>query len=404
MKVTFNLENFGIDTTSKKIGDLSLTTLNSILSLIAHKYLYSKTETASISSKHLKSINHEYKKYLEFLKKNEIIMTGNYVVGVHSRIYYFTDFFKKFGKIKTIKSTKNDEKQELIQDYPVGIDNYVVTKLEEDFHSLKFNGTPVKKKLKIDTLDLEVYDFKKYLGSSLNIERLKNNDLYFNWKTGRVYSNFCNCNKETRLNNFMFDNRLMNLDISSSFPMWLSVWCIEKGIDITDIDFIEFVSAIKNQTLYDMLRKKLNKIKDSDGKYYESKKIKKFYSKSETKIEFSKWLNGKEKNTVTNNLMKMYFPSIYDIVDRIKYKMYDELVKLETSFIMNDIVKKLYEQIEGIKIVTCHDEIYFEKRFHPQVQQIWTDEINNIYNKLPIEEEIVEDFDFGILGIEELDF
>ena len=97
-----------------------------------------------------------------------------------------------------------------------------------------------------------------------------------------------------------------------------------------------------------------------------------------------KWINGEEKNDIINNMFSIYYGPIFKLVDRTKYKMYDELVKLETNFIMNIIIKKLYK-IRGIKILTCHDQIYFQEKYSSEVEIIWNAELVKMYNLLPVE-------------------
>jgi hypothetical protein len=74
---------------------------------------------------------------------------------------------------------------------------------------------------------------------------------------------------------------------------------------------------------------------------------------------------------------------MFDIVDRLRFKMYDELVLMETDFIMNQMVATLYSQVRGIKILTCHDEIYFQEKFKEQVTEIWIEGLQSLYDQLP---------------------
>jgi len=63
--------------------------------------------------------------------------------------------------------------------------------------------------------------------------------------------------------------------------------------------------------------------------------------------------------------------------------MYEQLVSLETNFIFNIICARLYAEIPNIQIITCHDEIYFEQKFMPQVETIWSEELMKVYETLP---------------------
>jgi len=84
--------------------------------------------------------------------------------------------------------------------------------------------------------------------------------------------------------------------------------------------------------------------------------------------------------------------------------MYFELVQLETDFIFNTICKRLYTEIPEIKILTCHDQIYFENRFMGEVRPIWESELKKIHSMIPVKYEVEEDTDidlseFGIYSI-----
>jgi len=85
-----------------------------------------------------------------------------------------------------------------------------------------------------------------------------------------------------------------------------------------------------------------------------------------------------------------------------KDKMYHTLVKLETDFIFNKVCKRVYNEIPGIQLLTCHDEIYFEERFYEQVLKIWAEELEKIYHKIPVNHTTEFDFDdsdLEMLGI-----
>lgn len=415
MKVIFNLKNSnGIDNINTKNlkdksgNNLSTNKLNSILSLIANKYLYSEYKTVDIHSEYFKKISPDYKLYLDYLQLNEVIITNNhYKVGVKSTGYMFTDLFKQYASIHHIQYDLKEEKPNKTSEYVIPIDPKVKKKLSQDFKSFEIIDLPILNDKVV--IEPDIYDLKSYISNYYIFEKIKNGDVFYYWKTARLYTSFINCSKSTRRNNFSFNgDKLASLDIPSSFPLFLCIWCINKGIDVDDNDFIRWCSFIKQgrdvdnkSIVYKELRKYLNKIKDSDGheKYDEeldvyTKRVRRYYSDSESKLEFQKWLNGKDKNNITNNVFRQYFPSIFNVADRSIYKMYDEIVKLETDFIMNKMVATIYSQIRGIKILTCHDEIYFQEKFKTQVTEIWKAGLQNLYDQLPVDK--FDDDDIGI--------
>ncbi len=403
MKVIFDLNTVGIDNINKKIikdingNVLSTTTLNSILALITKKYFYSEYQTVPIHHKNFGSISDKYKLYLNYLERNEILrIINHYKTGSEPKKYMFHDLFKRYAKISGITYDEKDEKSNKKSEYLIPIDEKVKKRLSKDFRSVQIINNPIlNNKIHIKP---DIYDLKSYISSFDGFERIKTGYTYYHWKSGRLNTSFVNCSKDVRLNNYSFDgHKLASLDVPSSFPLFLSIWCVKNGIDINDPEFIKWCSYIKKgrdkngkSIVYKELRLLLNKMKDSDGKEkYDvqlniyTKKEKPFYSNSASKLAFQQWLNGEEKNNVTNNIFKCYFRSMFDIVDRLRFKMYDELVLMETDFIMNQMVETLYSKIRGIKILTCHDEIYFQEKFKEQVTEIWIEGLQSLYDKLP---------------------
>ena len=61
-------------------------------------------------------------------------------------------------------------------------------------------------------------------------------------------------------------------------------------------------------------------------------------------------------------------------------------------------------EIPGIKILTCHDQIYVEDRFIKEVRHIWDEEITNIHSLIPVkyESEETDDDDLSDIWIYEI--
>ena len=398
MKKYFNVE----DIIDFHKSNLSPKTMNTILNLIVSKYNYYSEydkQYINIGSNEFFSISHNYKDYIDclinysYLERNNSYSDGS-ITSSYPKSFRLTKYFFDNAKIISIKFDKTDNKQGKIQNTLIEINSETNKKLEDDFYHLEVINTNINKK----------YDsngnikFKKYLNSTENIFRILNGNTFFNWKSGRLYTPFTYCNSEVRLNNFRFlfsDQPLTTIDIAHSFPMFLTKWLIDKGIDQNNNDFIEWVNLIKmgrdknKSKFYEDIRIKLNKNRNSDGLELYNKendiytKIDKpFISYSKAKTMFQQWLNGKEKNNFINNTFKFCYNSIYEIVDRNEYKMYEEIVKLETDFIINNICTKLYLNIPGIKIITCHDQIYFENKYYEQANKIVKTELNKIFDIL----------------------
>lgn len=417
MRIIYDLQMIGIASDQKEFIDDSGTTLsvgilNTILSLLTSHYLSSEFKTFTINSKKFNKIAGNYILYLNFLKHHNLIYTGSYEVGVHSREFLFTDFFAKIAIIKEVKLAKDKKLHK--HEYFVRIDESVRRKLYTDIHALDVIDKTVKKEYEGDYVK-----FKSYISNIVNLYLFQTRNLYFKWISGRLFTPFTGCSKKIRLRNFRFGNdNLTSFDIPNSYPLFLSFWLMEKGIDVTDIDFINWCDHIVagrdcegRSIFYKELMKKLNKIKDlyPKEKYDAGNDIITAneaipVSFHNAKLFFQRWLNGPEKNNIVNHVFERYYPCVYQLVNRKGYKnregykMYNELVQKETDFIMNIIVKRFYTEIKGIKIVTCHDELYFQAKFKDQAEIIWKEELDKLYSKLPVTKE-EEEIDYMQLGI-----
>ena len=97
MKIRFNLSRFGIDTTQKRItnsqGQVLITaTLESILSLIARRYIYDEYKTVKINHRSFANITNNYRMYLNYLRDMGIILISEqYEKGKYSKSYQYVD-------------------------------------------------------------------------------------------------------------------------------------------------------------------------------------------------------------------------------------------------------------------------------------------------------------------------
>ena len=538
MKIIFNLQDnyFMKDpkTFIHKCKDgteqeLSIYKLNRMVSLIANKYLYNQDEHAEfveISSGKLNDIDTNYTSYIDWLISNWIIIKDDHYVvsdeekGIKGscKSYAFHDEFKNWGRVIRMEKEKFDENTNKDQSTLIAINPTVIRNIRRDFKAIQINNLPIEKDYKIDNDTLSIIDFKSYLSSEINYWRMKNNDSFYNWKSGRLYTNFCQCSKSTRLNNYYFDDKLTNLDIPSSFPLWLAVWLKDHGMDTENYEYREFCTMVKPRVdkngnfikdenneiktgFYKDLRSKMDNNRnlnlskivnkpittcqltieketawDRDGFPIEFEKLKcgealedggfcpthgyfdwnvqteettitkcqrieekesawdkngfpieykkkkcnrnleeggwcplhgvtieddntkknqsekPHISKDKAKADFQKWLNGdNDRPTLINYIFQNYYGDIQSIVDMHKNGdkkyMYYQLVAMETHFIFNIICGRLYAEIPSIKILTCHDQIYFEQRFFDQVEAIWIEELNKFYDQLPAHEQ-----------------
>ena len=410
MKVRFNLKSFGVDVSKKEFTDregniLSTSVLGSILSLITNLYVYSEFETVQIHHTKFSNISNDYRKYLNHLRDLGIILIDeSYEKGLKSKGYMFTDYFKEYSVIDGLKLETADIKPSNPE--KLNIDPWVIEKIVSDFKNIQIKSDPVTKHILFYHGDGEpVVKFRQYLINELNIYRLKTMNYSFTYDGGRLFTPFVQLSKDVRENHIYFENQLTGLDIKNSFPLWLSVWLVKNCITV-DYDTKEFFSEVLNGTFYNGLIDRYNKSKDLFNNTEEEKPM---MNKQEVKEHFMVWLNGDNgRNNLSNYVFKCYFPEIFDFVSMKKCGrkdfMYYELVSLETDFIFNTICKRLYTEIPGIKILTCHDQIYFEKIFMGVVRAIWDEEIKKIHSLIPVDytDDDIDDDDLSELGIVEI--
>lgn len=407
MKVRFDLNYFDIDTTKKTILDykgnvLVTATLENILSVITSKYLYNEFETVEIHHTKFSKITSDYRMYLNYLRDKEIILINeSYEKGVHPKSYLFTDHFKEYATVNRFKFEQSDNS--LMDDNSIIIEKMVQEKVQQDFTKVKIKSQPVEKEIKFVKDGQPVVKFRQYLLNEYGLYQLRNGPRVLNWRSGRLYTPFVQLSKIVRGDYLYFDTKLTSLDIKRSFPVWLAVWLIDKGIPI-DYETKSFLSAVLSGNIYFDLMEKFNNNRNLFNNTGEEKP---FIDKPQVKKLFSTWLNGNNNlNNLSNLMFKSYYPDIFDFVKRFKNgakdKMYHELVKLESGFIFNKICKRLYNEIPGIQILTCHDEIYFEEDHYEQVLKIWTEELEQIYSMIPTKNDLEFEFDkqdLEVLGI-----
>ena len=407
MNIRYNLNSFDIDTSAKKLTDtqgnsLITATLENILSLITGKYLYNEFESIEIHHTKFSKITSDYRKYLNYLRDKEILLINeSYEKGVHSKSYMFTDHFKEYATVKSFKIFQPDATS--MDDNSIIIDKQVRERIAEDFLSVKIKEELVEKEIRFVKDGQPVVKFRQYLLNEYALYRLRNTPRVLNWRSGRLYTPFVQLSNRVRRDYLYFDSHLTSLDIKRSFPLWLVVWLIDKRITL-DYQTKSFIQSVLSGNIYYDLMEKFN---NNRNLFNNTEVEKPLINKSEMKKLFTTWLNGNNNLSNLSNLMFMsYYPGIFNFVkqfkNNMKDRMYNELVKLETGFIFNHVCQRLYNAIPGIQLLTCHDEIYFEERFYEQVEKIWTEELETVYNKIPVKNDQAFYLDksvFDALGI-----
>lgn len=394
-----------------------------ILSFIIDRVIYSEessnhyTEIPSVS---FKKLYDNYWIYMGYLIDKNIIERKPYSVKNHQCYgYRFTYDFMKSVIIYDIELSdpykRTNEIKEIPLDDQVVLNYQTIQHLKSDFLSAEVDLSYIEK---IKYENSPYIDSKKYFYNMIQLYKWNKGGeyLYFDLKSNRLYTNFTNLSSHYRLNNVRLNGeKLVEIDISSSFPLMLGVLCTRINPEIVnDYDFKQYCTSIKNKTFYQDLTDSLNRTKDcnsSKGSDINSTS-KRTFTKDIVKVLFQLLINGKNNSIpyiegYSNSYIKEQFylkyPCIYEIIEQVKSNnelLYYKLSKIETEFVFG-IIEDLYNKIPLIQILTVHDALYISKSFEIEAKEIWDNHMQYLLNTLPdnLNEEIVDNIkleDFGI--------
>lgn len=382
---------------------LSVKKLNTILNLIIIHYLYNKyyEELVPISSKRFHKIDHNYRRYIDFLKDNKIIYVNEYFSKDNG-------ITKRYGFSEEFKSVKHDISV-LFNNYKnKNSDVNIVNKslkmyLSRMYQQIKIIQDPELEFIKYysyhdnNKSEKIVGDFKRYIRNKINIDRIKQKESKYRWNNNRLYTSFGMCSSKVRKECFSLDgNKLRSIDIKNSYPFFLTLW-LKKNYYKNDGSKLDneintFINDILNGDFYLKMIKHYFSVyqKDNVTKIYN--KLTRTYiekiSREEMKqiimrIINSDRLSNKDGEPVRDKLIYPFFlryPYIFNIIKNIK--MYFILEEMESDFIFNKVINRLKNEIKGIRVITCHDEIYFPEQYYDEVKRIWDDEYEKIKNNI----------------------
>lgn len=366
-----------------------------------NNYGYVSIHNSKFSNKSLRETKEE-------LLNDGILETNHhYITGKESTGYRLSEECKEQLEITSVIYQNEDKDFTLDNDVEIRsttperinfkIEQDIFDRLYDDFKSIVINNKLVEK----EYIGGQFIDISKYVSNHIKLERFRQNNTFFKLKNGRIYNNFTFLSSKCRLNNIELDNdNIMCFDIHNSFPMFLAIWCIKKDSKIVDdYDFQKYCSQVIKGKFYGNLVSIINKnrniakqgVYDCDTEVSKGDYDTRFITKPETKLVFQMYLNGTKDDVFINGLnipinyiMSSYYPALHKLIQEQKRTnmMYDPIVYLESQFIIK-LVKRLYNEIDGIKILTCHDAIYVPSKYYEQVSLIWTEEINKLISKLP---------------------
>jgi len=353
--------------------NLKKTYLVDIVHNLILRYYFRKENIFSLSSLILKEkYGSNYNYYMDFLVKNEIIvLIKDYFVGKNVRVYKLNETvisgeISRFVNrdrilLKKYKSTiesiiENDIKTNRI-------DPIIKIRLIEDLFSVQIDFEKSMYFLNNTIQDPDVYNKNKY-----SVESIKDRHIFYHFDSyGRLHTNF------TILKSFIRKNCLTinkeetdEIDIKNSQPLFLSKMIDDdsnSNVNTNELNLFKYLTW--NGLFYQYI------IDNSD-----------ISNKKEAKEITYKVIFGKNYSNKYDRLFKNLFPTIYRFIQVYKNKegdyrvMSHRLQNLESEFVFNKVIKRVYESYPHIKIFTVHDSIIFSRNYQREIKEIFDQEMD----------------------------
>lgn len=372
-----------------------------------NKEISDNAEFVPINSRKLQSVIHDYKKYLDYLIKQEIIETDNqYILNVKSKGYRYTKQYRAecvFHCISKKAFIKSGKFRSNYQNGKVKKYNHLKNWFNRSlFINLDLAMDYLKQQLGMNMIRGDENAIEKYNYSCLNVYRIANREYYFHVdnNVGRLHTNLTNLKSELR-NLITYDGeQLVSVDIKSSqLSLSLALLNTEFYSNSTDgadlfnvnnitqskslINYLQSPTTINTITSYIMLVNS-SETHDSKGFKQYSKVVQEGYiyeyiQKGLEAATGSKIPTRKEVKEVvftalfTDNryigqdgakpkrIFKSLFPEVYKLLAIIKRKdstiLPRLLQKMESKLMLDRVAKQISKDFPYLPIYTIHDSI-----------------------------------------------
>lgn len=334
------------------------------------KYYFKRENKFHLLSTILKDkYGHLYNYYIDYLvEKGILILISKHLKGKSSRVYSLSE---TIIKSKIIRYTNSDkvllkkikQKVEKITQGDTSndlIDGEVKLKLISDLESVSIDF--FRSICFLDTLkggDDDIYNRNRY-----SVECIRENQLFYHFDNyGRMHTNFTILKSFIRKNCLLIDGEeTCEIDIKNSQPLFLT----------------KLISHINTHWVKEKEFELFSKL-TSSGKFYQFILEKSgIREKSGVKEIVYKVLFGRnQKNSRADMIFESLFPTIHHFIKLYKsehrnYKVlaYD-LQKMESNLIFNNIIREIMEKQPEIKVITVHDSLIIQKRYHEVVSEIF---------------------------------
>jgi hypothetical protein len=339
-KITFNNKN------------LKTTYLIDIISNMLLKYYFKKENLFALNAEVLKSkYGFYYNYYIDFLvQEGYITKVLNHKSGITSRLYCLNESLlvnkikrhKTFDKILIKKFINNFNNIELKEENEL---NELNRKLIEDLFKVSIEYDNSILYLNKIISDRDIYNRNIY-----SIDSIYNKHIFYHFdKYGRLHTNFTILKSFVRKNFLKIENEdIVEFDIANSQPLFLAKLIYDTDSKWVNKDELElFIYLTKNGKYYQYLM--------DNCKVRNKKEIK--------EITYKVLFGRNHHNSKYDKLFKTLFPTIHNFIKIYKQSKNDyrvlshDLQKMESEFIFNTVIKKIYDTDSNIPIITIHDSI-----------------------------------------------
>jgi hypothetical protein len=316
-----------------------------------------------------------YNYYMNFLvEKGIIIVYKNHQRGRRSRIYQLSpqiltsnvSRYLNGDEILLKKRKKWAEYNLKSTDSPIC--TTIRQRLIDDLYSVQIQDDKACLELlsKEHTLPVELER------DNFAVDCIRVGQIYYHFDDyGRFHTPFTILPKNIRNNCLTIDNNdISEIDIPNSQPLFLlKLIGMNRHIPVEEVEYELFSDLVRDGVFYQHLSKVCG-----------NKSLK------EVKKNVFEILFGYNIQNSTSRIFSGFFPSIFNFLKVIKKEHGDyrwvshQLQRLESDFIFNRVIKKIYSMDPHIKLFTVHDSIFCRKDRFRFVDNIFISEIKKEFD------------------------
>ncbi|WP_407508410.1 type 2 periplasmic-binding domain-containing protein [Elizabethkingia anophelis] len=361
----------------------------------------------------------DYRKYIDYLKDQNIVEESNYIVGVQSSGLRFSKKYRtKLKPVEITDWTLIKNRVYLRKSYNLET-TQKLSFLKKWFDDLDVDVKEAKIYLDIEyQKDIEKISADKsilvYNSRLLPLEKLLAKeylDFHVDNTAGRLHTPITQLKSELRKNLRWKGKTLVSVDISNSQPYLLQSLLDRKTYETCRMD--ERIKSINSIINTDELRDIISSISSKEdvvkfkeivisGKFYEefgkvlkeNGEIDESYNVSDAEVKkivkkiifstlFSKNRSIRHNNAI--QLFKRIFPNVYKVLSFIKKEQHNTLAiilqNLEADIILHTVCNEINEKYPHIPLFTLHDSVISTEEHVDIVKNVILQTMNKFFSK-----------------------